>query len=143
VSKLIEESASMSKSSRSMPVEAKTEPAEEPKLEKVAEQLKALSPPCITELPKASRFPATTPRKRRMASLLNSVMEYVKTSTPASAEARSIEGEILKKSNEADVDPCSRMLYTKNKATKLLMIRDFRPSKHYLPWGIMIFRRRS
>jgi hypothetical protein len=33
----------------------------------------------------------------------------------------------------ANVDPCSRMLYTKNKTTQLLMIRDLRPSKHYFP----------
>jgi uncharacterized membrane protein len=67
----------------------------------VAEQLKALSPPCITELPKASRIPSTIPRKRRMASVLDTVVEYVKTSTPASAEACSTEGEILKKYDEA------------------------------------------
>jgi hypothetical protein len=40
----------------------------------------------------------------------------------------------------ANVSPCSRMLYIKNKATQSLMIRDLRPSKHYLPWDIMIFR---
>jgi hypothetical protein len=33
----------------------------------------------------------------------------------------------------ANVGPCSRMLYTKNKATQLLTIKDLRPSKHYLP----------
>jgi hypothetical protein len=33
----------------------------------------------------------------------------------------------------ANVGPCSRMLYIKNKATQMLMIRDLRPSKHYLP----------
>jgi hypothetical protein len=86
-----------------VPIEARTKPTEEPKLEKATEQLKALSPPCITELPKASSIPATTPRKRRMASVLDAVMESVKTSTPASAEARSTEGEILKKSDEADM----------------------------------------
>jgi hypothetical protein len=43
----------------------------------------------------------------------------------------------------ATVGPCSRMLYIKNKATQLLMIRDLRPSEHYLPSGVMIFRRRS
>jgi hypothetical protein len=103
VLKLIEGSASMSEPSQSVPVEAKTEPAEEPKLEKGAVQLKALSPPCITELPKASRIPTTTPRKRRMASVLDAIMESIKTSTPASAEARSTEGEILKKHDEADM----------------------------------------
>ena len=34
---------------------------------------------------------------------------------------------------DASVGPCSQMLYTKNKATQLLMIRDIRPSKHYFP----------
>jgi hypothetical protein len=42
-----------------------------------------------------------------------------------------------------NVGPCSRMLYIKSKATQLLMIKDLRHSKHYFPWDIMIFRRRS
>jgi hypothetical protein len=37
------------------------------------------------------------------------------------------------------VGPCSRMIYTKNKATQLLMNKDIRPSKHYFPSDIMIF----
>jgi hypothetical protein len=43
----------------------------------------------------------------------------------------------------ANVGPCSRMLYIKNKATQLLMVKDLRPSKHYLLSDIMIFIRRS
>jgi hypothetical protein len=43
----------------------------------------------------------------------------------------------------SNVGPYSQMLYTKNKATQSLMIRDLRLSKHYFPWDIMIFRRRS
>jgi hypothetical protein len=39
----------------------------------------------------------------------------------------------------ANVGPCSRMLYTKNKATQLLMDKDLHPSKHYLPLDIIIF----
>jgi hypothetical protein len=101
VPKLIEGSISMPKPSRSVPVEARTEPGEEPKLEKATEQLKTLNPPRKTELPKASRFPATTPRKRRMANVLDAVMESVKASTLSSAEAPSTEGEILKKFDEA------------------------------------------
>jgi hypothetical protein len=31
----------------------------------------------------------------------------------------------------ANVVPCSQMLYIKNKATRLLTIRDLRPSKPY------------
>jgi hypothetical protein len=84
-----------------VPVEARTEPTEEPKLEKAAERLKALSPPCAMELPKPSRIPAITLRKRRIASVLDAVMESMKTSTPSSAEAPSTIGEISKKSDEA------------------------------------------
>jgi hypothetical protein len=43
----------------------------------------------------------------------------------------------------ANVGPCSRMLYIKNKATQLLMGKDLCPSKHYFPSDIMIFGRRS
>jgi hypothetical protein len=28
---------------------------------------------------------------------------------------------------------CSQMLRVKNKATQMLMVKDLRPSKHYLP----------
>jgi hypothetical protein len=43
----------------------------------------------------------------------------------------------------ANVGPCSRMLYIKNKATQLLVIKDLRPLIHYLLSGIMNLRRRS
>jgi hypothetical protein len=36
---------------------------------------------------------------------------------------------------DANVGPCSRLLYIKNKATQLLTIRDLCPSKHYFPLG--------
>jgi hypothetical protein len=51
------------------------------------------------ELPRASKIPAATPRRRRMASVLDAVMEFVKVQTPASAP--DTEGKALKKSNEA------------------------------------------
>jgi hypothetical protein len=105
VPRLIEGVVPMSEPSCSVLVEARTEPTEEPKLKKTAERPKALSPPHETELPKASRIPAaipaTTPKKRRMASVLDAIMESVKASTPASAEAPITEGEILKESVEA------------------------------------------
>jgi hypothetical protein len=37
---------------------------------------------------------------------------------------------------------CSQMRWVKNKATQLLIIKDLRPSKHYLLTGIMLHRRR-
>jgi hypothetical protein len=100
VPKLIEGSACISEPNRSVLVEAKTGLAEEPKLEKAAKQLKTLSPSRETRFPKASKIPATTPRKRRMASVLDAVMESVKASTSASAEMPSSESKILKKSDE-------------------------------------------
>ena len=84
-----------------MSVEARTNVAEEPNVEKTAEQLKALSPPYATELPKPSNIPAATPRKRRMASVLDVLMEYVKTSTPSSTEAPRMEAKVSMKSDEA------------------------------------------
>jgi hypothetical protein len=72
-----------------VPVEASTNPAEELKLEKAADQLKLLSPPGTIGLPKPSSVLALIPRKRRMASMLDAVLESIKTSAPASAEALS------------------------------------------------------
>jgi hypothetical protein len=43
-------------------------------LKKAAEQPKALSPLQETELPRASKILAATPKKRRMASILDAVM---------------------------------------------------------------------
>jgi hypothetical protein len=68
VSKLSEGVVPATKPGRAMPVEASTNPTEELKLEKMVEQLKALSPSCATKLPKPSSISAVTPRKRRMAS---------------------------------------------------------------------------
>ena len=65
-----------------MPIEASADPVKESKSEKAAEQPKVL----VTALPKLSAT-ATTPRKRRMDSVLDAVLESMKTPPPASAEA--------------------------------------------------------
>jgi hypothetical protein len=98
VPKPIEGFSSVSEPSRFAPVKARIESAEEPELKKATEQPKALSPLQETELPKASKIFAATPR-RRMASVLDAVMESVKVQTPASTP--DIEGEALKKYGEA------------------------------------------
>jgi hypothetical protein len=67
-----------------MLIEASVVPIKEPKLEKAAEQPKVL----VTVLPKLSATAATTtPRKRRMASVLDVVLESMKMPPPTSAEA--------------------------------------------------------
>jgi hypothetical protein len=93
----IEGSSLATEPNRSAPVKARTEPTKGSELKKAAEQPKALSPLREIELPKASRIPVATPRKRRMASVLDDVMESVKIPT----SAPDIEGEVLKKSSEA------------------------------------------
>jgi hypothetical protein len=42
-----------------------------------------LSPPAEAELPKVAKAPATTPKRRRMASVLDAVMETTRELTPA------------------------------------------------------------
>jgi hypothetical protein len=101
VPKQIEGSTSMSEPSRSVPVEDRTNVTKEPKMEKTTEELKVLSPPSATASPKVSNIPTTTPSKRRMASVLDAVMESVKISTPASTKAPQTEAKVSKKSDEA------------------------------------------
>jgi hypothetical protein len=70
-----------------MPVEASVDPVKEPGSKKTEEQPKLLSLPTVTELPKLLATATMTPRKRRMASVLDAVLESVKMSTPACAKA--------------------------------------------------------
>jgi hypothetical protein len=71
-----------------MPDEASVDPVEEPGTKKTAEeQPKLLSPPTMIGLPKLSTTATTTPRKRRMASVLDVVLESMKTPTSASVKA--------------------------------------------------------
>jgi hypothetical protein len=63
--------------------EAKDDAAREPKLEKTVMLPKILSPPAEAKLPKVTRAPATTPKRRRMASMLDAVVETTRALTPA------------------------------------------------------------
>jgi hypothetical protein len=65
------------------PAKAKDDAAREPELEKTVMIPEILSPPSEAELPKVSKSPATTPKRRRMASVLDAVMETTKALTPA------------------------------------------------------------
>jgi hypothetical protein len=64
--------------------------AEKPKPRRSAEQPKILSSSQETELPKMRKIPAATPKRRRMASVLDAVMESTKVPTLASAEVPNI-----------------------------------------------------
>jgi hypothetical protein len=65
------------------PAEAKDDVARELELEKTMMMPEILSPPSEAELPKVPKAPATTPKRRRMASVLDAVMETTKSLTPA------------------------------------------------------------
>jgi hypothetical protein len=63
--------------------EAKDDAAEEPKLEKIVKMPEILSPPAKAELPKVQKAPAASPKRRRMATVLDAVMETTKALSPA------------------------------------------------------------
>jgi hypothetical protein len=65
------------------PAEAKDDAAREPELEKTVMMPEILSPPSDAELPKVPKAPTATPKRRRMASVLDAVMETTKALTPA------------------------------------------------------------
>jgi hypothetical protein len=72
------------------PAEAKEKTVEEPELEESPGLPKILSPPPEPELPKMSKIPAITPKMRRMASVLDAIIESTRVSTPASIEEKNI-----------------------------------------------------
>jgi hypothetical protein len=68
------------------PAEAKEKTVEEPELEESTGLPKILSPPPEPELPKVSKVPAISPKRRRMASVLDAVLESTRAPTPSSAK---------------------------------------------------------
>jgi hypothetical protein len=65
---------------------AKDSVAKEPELEKIVILPNVLSPPVEAELPKVTKAPATTPKRRIMASVLDAVIETTKALTPPSGD---------------------------------------------------------
>jgi hypothetical protein len=83
-----------------------------------------LSPPPELELSKVSKIPAITPKRRRMASVLDAVMESTRVSTPASTEEQNIKEatEAITTRVEAEVGPSvpaeTRLVETVGKDTE-------------------------
>jgi hypothetical protein len=65
------------------PVEAEDETTKKLELEKATDLPEILSQPVEVELPKFAKAPATTPKRRRMASVLDAVVETIRALTPA------------------------------------------------------------
>jgi hypothetical protein len=66
--------------------EAEGKAAKEPELGETVGLPKILSPPAEPKLLKVSKAPAITPKRRRMASVLDAVLESTRASTPAPAK---------------------------------------------------------
>jgi hypothetical protein len=81
-SRSVEESTIVSKVPIVEPVKAEDGAAKKPELEKSIVLPEILSPLVEAELPKVAKAPATTPKRRRMASVLDAVME-TRSLTPA------------------------------------------------------------
>jgi hypothetical protein len=79
------------------PAEAEDNKAKEPWVEKILKMPEILSPPGETKLPKVQKAPAATPKRRRMANVLEAVLETTKALSPGSskkiAEAAKIKAE--------------------------------------------------
>jgi hypothetical protein len=65
------------------PVKAKDDKAEELQVEKVIKVREIVSPPTEADLSKMQKITAATPKKRRMASVLDAVIETTKALSPA------------------------------------------------------------
>jgi hypothetical protein len=68
------------------PTETKDGVAKKAELEKTVMLLEILSPPVEAALPKVTKAPATTPKRRRMVSVLDAIMKTTKALTPAPAK---------------------------------------------------------
>jgi hypothetical protein len=56
------------------PVEARDDKVVEPPVEKVIKMPEILSPPAAADLPKMHKAPVATPKRRRMASVLDAII---------------------------------------------------------------------
>jgi hypothetical protein len=84
------------------PVEAKDDKAEKSKVEETMKMPEILSPPAEAKLPKVQKAPAVTPKSRRMASVLDAVLETTKALSPT--PTRKI-AEVAKVQAEAEAGP--------------------------------------
>jgi hypothetical protein len=65
------------------PIKDKVEKAEEPKIDEITKMPKILSLPIEANLPKIQNTSATTPKRRRMANVIDVVLEMMKALRPA------------------------------------------------------------
>jgi hypothetical protein len=98
----VEEPTVMLKVSTVGPAEAKNDKAKEPQVEKIEKMPEILSPPTEAKLPKVQKAPAATPKRRRMASVLDAVLETTKALSPGPTKKNA---EATKVQDEAEARP--------------------------------------
>jgi hypothetical protein len=81
-----EEPTVMPKTHTVKPVEDKVDKAEEPKVEEIIRMPKNLSPSIEAKLSKLQKTSAATPKRRRMANVLDVVLETTKVFSPAATK---------------------------------------------------------
>jgi hypothetical protein len=88
------------------PAKAEDDKAEEPQVERVIEMSEILSPPAATDLPKMPRVPIVTPKRRRMVSVLDAVIETMKALSPAPIKkiAKAAKAQAEAKSGRAEAE---------------------------------------
>jgi hypothetical protein len=100
-------------------VEYKVDKADEPKVEEIIKMPNILSPPTKANLPKVQKASVATPKRRRMANVLDVVLETTKALSPApakkvapteaksqaEAETRQAEAKATQVQAEAEVGP--------------------------------------
>ena len=111
ITQSVEEPTVMPKTHTVEPVEDKVDKAEEPKVEEIIKMQKILSPLIETKLPKVQKASVATPKRRRMASVLDVVIETTKALTTTSTKKTF---EAAKNQVEAEAGPSAP---TKMKAT--------------------------
>jgi ribosomal protein L14E/L6E/L27E len=84
------------------PAKAKNDKAEEPQVEKIEKMPEILSPPAEAKLPKVPKAPAATPKRRRMANVLDAVLETMKALSPGPTKKNA---EVTKVQDEAEAGP--------------------------------------
>jgi hypothetical protein len=127
------------------PAEAEDDKAKEPHVERVIEMLEILSPLAAADLPKMHRAPIATPKRWRMANVLDAMMETTKALSPAptkkiaeaaiaqaKAETGQAEAEATKTQAEAEAGP-SAPVTTKPVAPEEKTVGQIAPEKIETP----------
>jgi hypothetical protein len=123
------------------PAKAKYDKVEEPQVEKVIKMPEILSPPTEAKLPKVQKASASTPKRRRMANMLDAVLETTKALSPAptkkiaeaaeaqdEAESGQAEAEATKTQAEAEARP-SAPIAAKPAAREEKTVEQIAPKK--------------